>query len=74
VRDLEELASTMTDKGVTRIFGEVTGSDDVAAALAEQVGSQVEVVALYTESLGDEGSEAATYLGMMRANGSLIAG
>lgn len=74
VRDLEALAATMTDKGVTRIFGEVTGSDDVAAALAEQVGSQVEVVALYTESLGDEGSEAATYLGMMRANGSLIAG
>ncbi len=74
VRDLEALAATMTDEGVTRIFGEVTGSDDVAAALAEQVGSQVEVVALYTESLGDEGSEAATYLGMMRANGSLIAG
>jgi len=74
VRDLEALAATMTDKGVTRIFGEVTGSDEVAAALAEQVGSQVEVVALYTESLGDEGSEAATYLDMMRANGSLIAG
>lgn len=74
VRDLEELATTMQEKGVTRIFGEVTGSDDVAAALAEQVGSEVEVVALYTESLGDEGSDAATYIDMMRTNGSLIVG
>jgi ABC-type Zn uptake system ZnuABC Zn-binding protein ZnuA len=31
-------------------------------------------VALYTESLGDEGSDAATYIDMMRTNGSLIVG
>ena len=74
VRDLEELAATMKEQGVTRIYGEVTGSDEVSAALAEQVGSQVEIVELFTESLGDEGSGAATYLEMMRTNGTLIAG
>jgi zinc/manganese transport system substrate-binding protein len=73
VRDLEELAATMQEAGVTRIYGEVTGSDEVSAALAEQVGSDVQIVALYTESLGEEGSGAETYLGMMRTNGSLIA-
>ena len=39
VRDLEELAATMQEQGVTRIYGEVTGSDEVSAALAEQVGA-----------------------------------
>jgi zinc/manganese transport system substrate-binding protein len=74
VRDLEELASTMQAEGVTRIYGEVTGSDEVSAALAEQVGSQVEIVELFTESLGEPGSGAETYLEMMRTNGDLIAG
>lgn len=74
VRDLDELAQVMQDEGVTRIFGEVTGSDQVAAALAEKVGADVEVVALYTESVGDPGSGAETYLDMMRVNAALIAG
>jgi ABC-type Zn uptake system ZnuABC Zn-binding protein ZnuA len=74
VRDLDELAQLMQDEGVTRIFGEVTGSDQVAAALAEKVGADVEVVSLYTESVGEEGSGAETYLDMMRANAALIAG
>ena len=74
VRDLDDLAALMDELGVTRIYGEVTGSDEVAAALAERVGSQVEIVELFTESLGDEASGAATYLDMMRTNGDLIAG
>jgi ABC-type Zn uptake system ZnuABC Zn-binding protein ZnuA len=74
VRDLDELAQLMKEEGVTRIFGEVTGSDQVAAALAEKVGADVEVVALYTESTGEPGSGADTYLDMMRLNAGLIAG
>ncbi len=74
VRDLDELAATMQDEGVTRIFGEVTGSDQVAAALADKVGSDVEVVALFTESVGEPGSGAETYLDMMRENAARIAG
>jgi zinc/manganese transport system substrate-binding protein len=71
-RDLEELVSTMQELGVTRIYGEVTGSEEVSAALAEQVGGDVQIVALYTESLGEQGSGAETYLDMMRTNGTLI--
>jgi zinc/manganese transport system substrate-binding protein len=71
-RDLEELVSTMQERGVTRIYGEVTGSDEVSAALAEQIGGDVEIVALYTESLGEQGSGAETYVDMMRTNGTLI--
>jgi zinc/manganese transport system substrate-binding protein len=74
MRDLDELARTMQDEGVTRIFGEVTGSDQVASALAEKVGSDVEVVALFTESVGEPGSGAETYVDMMRTNAELIAG
>lgn len=72
VRDLEELAETMESKGVDRIYGEVTGSDEVSAALAERLGSPVQIVELFTESLGDEGSGAETYVDMMRTNGGLI--
>lgn len=74
VRDLEELAATMQEQGVTRIYGEVTGSDEVSAALAEQVGANVEIIELFTESLGEPDSGAGTYLEMMRTNGALIAG
>jgi zinc/manganese transport system substrate-binding protein len=73
-RDLDELAATMQDAGVTRIFGEVTGSTDVADALADRMDGEVEVVALFTESLGDDGSGAETYLEMMRTNAALISG
>lgn len=73
-RDLDELAATMQEAGVTRIFGEVTGSREVADALAERMDGEVEVVALFTESLGDEGSGAESYLEMMRTNTALITG
>jgi zinc/manganese transport system substrate-binding protein len=74
VRDLDELAAEMQEQGVTRIFGEVTGSDEVADALAERVGGDVEVVALFTESLGEDGSGATSYVEMMRSNAALITG
>ncbi len=73
VRDTDELAATMEEQDVTRIYGEVTGSDELTAALAERVGSGVQVVELFTESLGDAGSGASTYVDMMRTNGDLIA-
>jgi zinc/manganese transport system substrate-binding protein len=37
------------------------------------VGSDVEVVELFTESLGAPGSGAETYLDMMRTNAGLVA-
>ncbi len=70
-RELDELAATMESAGVTRIYGEVTGANEVAEALAERIGN-AEVVSLYTESLGPDDSDAVTYIDMMRTNAALI--
>jgi zinc/manganese transport system substrate-binding protein len=71
--DLEELAALIGETGVPAIFAETTGSADLADVLADEVGG-VDVVELFTESLGDEGSGAETYIDMMRSNASLVAG
>jgi len=41
--------------------------------LAEQSGVRVNVVSLYSESLSAPGTEADSYLGMMRTNTETIA-
>ena len=46
--------------------------EDLADALAREAGG-VEVVALYSESLGEPGSEADTYAGLVRTNATRIA-
>jgi zinc/manganese transport system substrate-binding protein len=71
--DLEELAALIDATGVPAIFAETTGSSALADVLAEEVGG-VEVVELFTESLGEDGSGAHTYVDMMRSNASLVAG
>jgi zinc/manganese transport system substrate-binding protein len=68
---LEELAELIREHGVPAIFAETTQPTQLADTLAAEVGD-VEVVALYTESLGEEGSGAETYVGMMRTNARLI--
>ena len=73
-RDLEELAVTVRDAGVPAVFGETTQPAEVADQLAELVGGDVAVVELYTETLGEPGSGADTYLTMMRTNADRVAG
>ena len=73
-RDLEELAVTVRDAGVPAVFGETTQPAEVADQLAELVGGDVAVVELYTETLGEPGSGADTYLTMMRTNVDRVAG
>jgi zinc/manganese transport system substrate-binding protein len=41
--------------------------------LAREVGGDIAVVALYSESLGEAGSGADTYAGMMRTDATRIA-
>jgi zinc/manganese transport system substrate-binding protein len=72
--DIEELATLIETEGVAAIFGETTQSSQLAEALAEEVGGDVEIVELFSESLGDEGSGAVTYIEMMQRNADLIAG
>ena len=55
------------------IFGETTQPTQLADALADEVGGDVEVVELYTESLGEPGSGADSYVGMLRTDAELIA-
>lgn len=65
--ELVELAEIIEHEGVPAIFADTSSSSDLAVTLAAEVGG-VNVVELYSESLGEEGSAGETYLGMVRAN------
>lgn len=69
---LAELAETIEAEGVPAIFSDTSSSDQLAQTLADEVG-EVAVVELYTESLGDAGSDGATYVSMIRSNAERIA-
>ena len=66
--DLEELASAIRGTGVRTVFADAAQPERLVRVLAEQAGVEVSVVALFTESLTEEGGGAETYLQMMRAN------
>ena len=70
--DLESLASAIRATGVHAIFVDSSQPDKLARVLADDAGVDVDVVALYTESLDEPGSRGATYLDMMRANTDAI--
>jgi zinc/manganese transport system substrate-binding protein len=70
--DLHQLADRIAAAGVPAIFAETSAPARLADALAAE-GTDVEVVELYTESLGEPGSEAGTYLDMVRTNAERIA-
>ncbi len=72
-RQLAELAAVIRAQGVRAIFAETTLPTNVAEALADEVGGEVRVVVLYTGSLGEPGSGADTYAGMLRTNAERIA-
>ena len=72
--DVEELASLIEADGIGAVFAETTQSSTLADALADEVGGTVEVVELFSESLGEDGSGAETYVGMMQRNAELVAG
>jgi zinc/manganese transport system substrate-binding protein len=71
--DIDALAATITAEGVPAVFADTSSPDDLADALAGEVGDDVAVVALYSESLGEAGSGADTYAGMMRTDATRIA-
>ena len=70
--ELAALADLITETGVPAIFSENIASPDLAEALAAEVGSEVAVVELFSDSVGGSGSGAETYLAMMRTNGERI--
>lgn len=65
--DLDELSRQIESAGVPAIFAETSAPARLAEALAAE-GAAVTVVELYSESLGEPGSGAASYVEMVRTN------
>ena len=70
--DFAALVAQIRQAGVPAIFAETTESTRLAEALADEVGD-VEVVSLYTGSVGEPGSGADTYEGMVSTNARAVA-
>jgi zinc/manganese transport system substrate-binding protein len=71
--EVEALVELIEQEQIPAIFADTSGSTQLAEAIAESAGNEVAVVVLYSESLGEPGSEADTYIGMMSTNATLIA-
>jgi zinc/manganese transport system substrate-binding protein len=73
-RDVNDLVAAVKAQGVKAIFSESSLPSNAAEAIAKEAG--VKVVegdgALYGDSLGLEGSDAATYIGMVEHNTRVI--
>ena len=71
--DLSELVALIKANNVKAIFSESTVSSKLIESLAREVGSQVSVVELSTDTLGEPGSPTATYPGLIVTTARLIA-
>lgn len=71
--EIAELVETIVANGVPAIFVENIGSLGLADILAAETGTEVEVVQLVSDALGEPGSETDTYLGMLTYNAAAIA-
>jgi len=71
-RALAELAELIEHEGVPAIFADASSSSELASTLADEVGD-IGVVELFSESLGSDDSDGATYLDMVRTNAERIA-
>ena len=67
---LADLVEDVRESGAPAVFGETTVSERLAQAVSSEAG--VELVRIYSGSLGAEGSGAETYIGMVRTNVTLI--
>lgn len=70
--DFAALVDLLEREQVSVVFGSTTEPATLAEVLAEEVGYDVNVVTLYTGSLGEPGSGAETYADMMLASTRLI--
>lgn len=71
-RDIADLVEIIREEGVRAIFAEYAVSTDLAQTVANEVGYEVAVVRLYSDSLGEAGGEAGTYLDFIRYNVNAI--
>ncbi len=69
---LAELVEIMDEAGANVVFAETTEPATLAEAITSELGADARVVELYTESLGEPGSEAGTLSGMLLSNARSI--
>jgi zinc/manganese transport system substrate-binding protein len=62
----------MEETGSRVVFTETTEPTALAEAIASELGGETQVVELYTESLGEPGSEAGTLSEMLITNARRI--
>ncbi|WP_370323894.1 metal ABC transporter solute-binding protein, Zn/Mn family [Euzebya sp.] len=71
--DLDEVVHAIEEAGVPAIFAETSAAPRLAEVVAQEVGGDVEVVTLHTESLSEPDGPAATYEDLLRSNATAIA-
>jgi len=70
--ELAELVTVIDDLGIPAIFAETLSPMVLADAVAAEAEGNVDVVVLYTGSLGPPDSGADTYVGLIRTDARLI--
>lgn len=71
--ELAALVEEIKHEGVRTIFAETSQTTRLAEAVAAEVGDDVSVVELYTETLGESGSDADSLIGMLLTNARRVA-
>ncbi len=71
--DIARLVDVINETGVKAIFAETTESTNLADAIASEVDHPVQVILLFTGSLGPPGSPADTLIGMLETNADRVA-
>jgi zinc/manganese transport system substrate-binding protein len=71
--DISALADALAATDVNAVFSENTVSPRLVEAVATEVGRNIIVVELFTDSLGEPGSGADTYAGLITTDATLVA-
>lgn len=66
--DLRDLVAAIDEADVPVVFADSSSPDRLAQVLADEADLDVAVVPLITESLDEPGTDADSYIGMMRVN------
>jgi zinc/manganese transport system substrate-binding protein len=72
-QDLARLIETIRERNIGVLIGSVFRSSPLLDALAEESGGDLRVVELYVESVGEPGSDQASYQQMMAFNARALA-
>lgn len=70
-RDISALVGQIVDSGVPAIFAENVSSTDLMETIADEAGVEL-APPLYTDALGEPGTDGDTYVGMMTWNTNTI--